>query len=85
MTTFFQQSSTLLHRSIMNEVRNSAYVGGWLLGAIMMLFYGTLYSNVDSDSGLFSEGIANTITQITENLAPTGKSKKSHGSNNSLA
>ena len=39
----------------------------------MMLFYGTLYSNVDDSVGLFAGGVANTIVNISDSLAPTGK------------
>lgn len=48
-TGFWKQVRTLARRAIVNDMRNSAYVfGNWVIGPIMMLFYGALYSSVDT-------------------------------------
>jgi len=50
-SSFLKQTFTLARRAIVNDMRNSAFViGHWVIGPIMMLFYGALYSNIASPS-----------------------------------
>lgn len=72
VTSFIQQSSTLLHRSIMNESRNASYISSWVIGAVMMLFYGALYSNILLPEGTDSFGLATVVSSIDAQLSDQG-------------
>lgn len=47
-STLWKQVFTLTRRALLNDKRNSSYIMSWVLGIIMMLFLGMLYSSVAS-------------------------------------
>jgi|GEM_PF-3370854 len=50
-TSFTHQVHYLVIRAVVNDFRNTAYITGhWVIGAVMMLFYGLLYSNIAAPS-----------------------------------
>mmetsp|Transcript_19538 Transcript_19538/g.32134 ORF Transcript_19538/g.32134 Transcript_19538/m.32134 type:complete len:825 (-) Transcript_19538:38-2512(-) len=72
-TSFFNQVFTLSKRAIINDMRNSAYViGNWVIGPIMMLFYGLLYSNISSPENIATPTLNNNLAVLQAvNLANT--------------
>jgi len=64
-TSFQKQVYALARRSIINDMRNPAYVfGNWVIGPIMMLFYGALYSNVDQPSTANSAAFESILDEL---------------------
>ena len=61
-----KQAFTLTRRAFVNDMRNPAYIMQWVLGIVMMLFMGMLYSYVDTVS------LSGNVSYIDDNLKQWG-------------